>query len=109
MIFLNRVKNNWENNAVQFFNQFASQKYKKKKNSQENTDKDYTLEDIRNIEDFPKLLQSYNKGTEDGLQLLKVILFNLVETFMLQSTKITKIYNLYVNFDYTMNKLKKKT
>ena len=69
---------------MKFFNQFASQNYKNKKHSQENTNKDYTLEDIRNIDDFPNLLNFYNNGKGDGLQLLKVILFNIVETYYLQ-------------------------
>jgi len=70
----NKIKSNWKIDAVKFFNQFASQNYKNKKHSQENTNKDYTLEDIRNIDDFPNLLNFYNNDKGDGLQLLKIYL-----------------------------------
>ena len=65
---------------MKFFNKSASKNYK---NNNKNTNDHYTLEDIKNIDNFQSLLLNYNSNTqsEDGLQLLNVILLNIFETF----------------------------
>jgi len=69
----NNLKYNWRNNALKFFNKSASKNYK---NNNKNTNDDYTLEDIKNIDNFQSLLLNYNSNTqsEDGLQLLNIFL-----------------------------------
>ena len=65
---------------MKFFNDNASKNYK---NNNKNTNDQYTLDDIKNIDNFQSLLLNYNSNTqsEDGLQLLNVILLSIFETF----------------------------
>ena len=83
---------------MQFFKDNSSQKYRNKIDY----DKEYTLEDIKNIDDFPEILEHYYKHRtlEDGLQLLKVILLSC------KAYWFPKLYKIY-NFWYIWNKFLK--